>query len=247
MNRILTLVPLVAAACASPRDAGSDDSALDLAATGTTTVVMSGHLQRYGNSQPFAGASICLRGHVEPCTTTGADGNFSLSADLQVGEDILVVASADGFITNAFPRTYEGGTTLPIGSYLFLERAIYDQYFEMLAGHAPDPTKGTVLVNVWQSWPSGPALAGGTVTLDPAARVVYTNESGIPDASATATTVGGRGLAAAAGIAPAEITGTAIVAGRTCRNAVGWRAQGNETFRVPVVADAIVSAIAVCQ
>jgi hypothetical protein len=248
MNRIvaIVLVPLFAAACGTPAEVSEGDSALGLSETRSATVTLTGHLRRYGTNQPFAGASICLRDHAEPCTTTGADGNFSFSAELVPGEDVLVVASADGFVTNAFPLTYESGTTLPIGSFLFLQKSVYSQYFQMIAGHPPDPTKGTVLVNVWQSWPAGPALAGGTVAFDPAARVVYTNETGIPDASLSATTVGGRGLAATADISPGELRGTATVAGHTCTSAIGWHARGSETFRVPVLPDAIVSAIAVC-
>jgi hypothetical protein len=198
----------------------------------------------YGTGHPFSGATICLDG-TDTCVVTAADGTFSLQA--AEGADLLVVASAGGYTTNAFPLHFDTGSQVAdIGAYFLVPTPIFEHYVQVLSGQPYDPSKGVAMVNVASSWPVGSFLGGATVSYTPVEHVVYSNENGIPDLNMTSTTVGGRALASVGNVSPGEVAAQVSLPGKTCSAFQGWSSStGN--IRVPILANAIVSVIAVCQ
>jgi hypothetical protein len=214
----------------------------------TSEVTVNGKLVKYGTGgQGLPGATVCVDGHDGSCVTTGSDGSFSVSVSLDASEDLLIRATFDGDTPLVFPRRYGPSTgTVELGSFQMISASLFRSYVGALTGAAYDPTKGAVLVNVADgSWP-GPYLGGATLAYAQGYRVVYNDDSGLPSLSTTATSASGRALASIGNIPVGTVNGTVTAAGKTCTAVDGWSSTDG-SMRFPVIADAMVSAVAVCR
>ena len=182
-----------------PSDLGTD-SGIDLAiVTDSAKLTVSGTIKEDsgpldgGDGAPLAGASVCIVNHPEIiCTTTAADGTYSLGYPIQPmsGElDLAIKIVAPGHLGKTeLQREHFAGQSWTSLDYLKTDVAALA--FATTGGFTY-PSGGTSFIAGAVHASSG-GQAGATVTLSPeTGHVVYCDANGMLDPALTATSTNG--------------------------------------------------------
>jgi len=183
---------------------------------------------------PLGGLEVCVPGRDDyPCAKTGSDGR--ISAPVPPDSDVMLQCAAPMHVTT-YMTLRTPGADFDVGVFRLLEKATAD-LFAQTAGVAPDPTRGILLVNVYDDLvkrtvrvpdATTTLVSGGTAT------PVYGGGFALPDSTLTATSPGGP--AGFYDLAPGDYTVSLAHPARACSRGFAWPDADENTVRTRVFA-----------
>jgi hypothetical protein len=232
--------PSHAGGSASPSGSGSSSGGGGSGGASSATFNASGTFADAVSGNALGNVSVCLLDSPSTCATTDSGGNFSLDGVGQQGSGL--VASLAGYVTGLWPMTPAGDTTWS----LLLRTTTRMNNLAAAVNTTFGPSTGAIFFQAYDG--AGNALAGVTVSVASAGPAAYfQSDDTTLDATLTATTSAGKGFVF--GLSPGTTRVTFSAPGLACaRNgAEGWPPAGGETMTVPVVANELTRAAAVCR
>jgi hypothetical protein len=219
---------------------------------GGATVTISGTVAEFqaspvdgGGPKPLEGVAVCPQACPSACTTTDAQGAYSLPGVAADQEGVLLFTKS-GYANVAVV----GKSALADITYnINMPTEVIAQVFSSAAGFTwPLAGNAIILAGTGETvtvdgGTTTQSLAGSTLELTPAAGKgpIYVNDQQFPDPAETQTSQWG--WAGFGDLPPAEYTVKASAPGRTCTRSGGWPASTNDSARIPAIADYIVSVV----
>jgi hypothetical protein len=193
---------------------------------------------------PLVGLEVCVADQPDfPCARTGQDGK--VRAPVPANTEVMLQCAAPLHITT-YMTLLTPDADFDVGVFRLLEQSTAD-LFVATAGAPRDPTRGVLLVNVYDDFVKRTErVAGGTAALESAAGIgpVYGANGALPSSKLSAMSSGGP--AGFYDLSPGDYTVTLSHPERSCTRGFGWPTAAETTIRTRVFAQGMSTVTWVC-